>query len=253
MGTHSHYHLDVILLFQSFFILHKPKLLFNMNVITEQTAEKKMRRYISASLPVIEYIDKLYLSRDIVLDWWVRVAGCDVIHWYSKTISQFLRAAYWEKGRHPIKRGKIRIFTKMMVSIDLLFSFCIYIIYLEDRNSDFLILLKEKIMKCGRLYSALLLGNIPFVNFQDHNFLLFHIYLCNPNSPSWSVMVEEGFCMMSNSFALEKYVYLPFPEGDSMKFQEFCQVNLLPWNLNYSGHELSGTPLIWLGDKFLSK
>ncbi|KAK2458807.1 Accelerated cell death [Trifolium repens] len=36
---------------------------------TEQSAEKKMRRYISASLPVIEYIDKLYLSRNIVLDW----------------------------------------------------------------------------------------------------------------------------------------------------------------------------------------
>ncbi|CAK8574099.1 unnamed protein product [Lathyrus sativus] len=36
---------------------------------TEKTAEKKMRRYISASLPVIEYIDKLYLSRNIVLDW----------------------------------------------------------------------------------------------------------------------------------------------------------------------------------------
>ncbi|GAU14846.1 hypothetical protein TSUD_50580 [Trifolium subterraneum] len=36
---------------------------------TEQSAEKKMRRYISASLPIIEYIDKLYLSRNIVLDW----------------------------------------------------------------------------------------------------------------------------------------------------------------------------------------
>jgi hypothetical protein len=38
-------------------------------IFAEQSAEKKMRRYISASLPVIEYIDKLYLSRNIVLDW----------------------------------------------------------------------------------------------------------------------------------------------------------------------------------------
>ncbi|XP_057423298.1 ACD11 homolog protein [Lotus japonicus] len=36
---------------------------------TEQSAEKKMRRYINASLPVIEYIDRLYLSRNIALDW----------------------------------------------------------------------------------------------------------------------------------------------------------------------------------------
>ncbi|RDX88881.1 ACD11-like protein, partial [Mucuna pruriens] len=35
---------------------------------TEQSAEKKMRRYITASLPIIEYIDKLYLSRNITLD-----------------------------------------------------------------------------------------------------------------------------------------------------------------------------------------
>lgn len=36
---------------------------------TDQSAEKKMRRYIEASLPVIEYIDELFLSRNIVLDW----------------------------------------------------------------------------------------------------------------------------------------------------------------------------------------
>ncbi|KAJ7943176.1 Accelerated cell death 11 [Quillaja saponaria] len=33
------------------------------------SAEKKMRRYINASLPVIKYIDNLYLSRNISLDW----------------------------------------------------------------------------------------------------------------------------------------------------------------------------------------
>ncbi|VFQ66593.1 unnamed protein product [Cuscuta campestris] len=33
------------------------------------SAEKEMKRYISASQPIIEYIDKLYLSRNITLDW----------------------------------------------------------------------------------------------------------------------------------------------------------------------------------------
>ncbi|KAF8040237.1 hypothetical protein BT93_B2468 [Corymbia citriodora subsp. variegata] len=32
-------------------------------------AEKKMRRYIDTVIPVIEYIDKLYLCRNITLDW----------------------------------------------------------------------------------------------------------------------------------------------------------------------------------------
>ncbi|XP_065880398.1 ACD11 homolog protein [Euphorbia lathyris] len=36
---------------------------------TDETAEKQMKRYIKASLPVIEYIDKLYISRNISLDW----------------------------------------------------------------------------------------------------------------------------------------------------------------------------------------
>ncbi|XP_028768228.1 ACD11 homolog protein-like [Neltuma alba] len=36
---------------------------------TNQSAEKKMIRYINASFPLIEYIDKLYLSRNIRLDW----------------------------------------------------------------------------------------------------------------------------------------------------------------------------------------
>ncbi|XP_018825317.2 ACD11 homolog protein isoform X1 [Juglans regia] len=44
------------------------QLLLKLNE-TEQSAGKKMRRYIDASLPVIEYIDKLYLSRNISLDW----------------------------------------------------------------------------------------------------------------------------------------------------------------------------------------
>ncbi|XP_043716980.1 ACD11 homolog protein-like [Telopea speciosissima] len=36
---------------------------------TDHSVEKEMRRYIDASLPVIEYIDKLYISKNISLDW----------------------------------------------------------------------------------------------------------------------------------------------------------------------------------------
>ncbi|CAJ1977554.1 unnamed protein product [Sphenostylis stenocarpa] len=46
----------------------REQLLMKLNE-TEQSAEKKMRRYIAASLPIIEYIDQLYLSRNITLDW----------------------------------------------------------------------------------------------------------------------------------------------------------------------------------------
>ncbi|ESW14896.1 hypothetical protein PHAVU_007G026500 [Phaseolus vulgaris] len=46
----------------------REQLLMKLNE-TEQSAEKKMKRYIAASLPIIEYIDKLYLSRNIRLDW----------------------------------------------------------------------------------------------------------------------------------------------------------------------------------------
>ncbi|XP_044488787.1 ACD11 homolog protein-like [Mangifera indica] len=36
---------------------------------TDESAEKKMKRYIDASVPVIQYIDNLYISRNIKLDW----------------------------------------------------------------------------------------------------------------------------------------------------------------------------------------
>ncbi|XP_050374449.1 ACD11 homolog protein isoform X2 [Argentina anserina] len=36
---------------------------------THESAEIKMKQYIGAALPVIKYIDNLYLSRNIVLDW----------------------------------------------------------------------------------------------------------------------------------------------------------------------------------------
>ncbi|MED6221209.1 hypothetical protein PIB30_052286 [Stylosanthes scabra] len=36
---------------------------------TEQSAGKKMKRYMDNAMPVIEYVDNLYLSRMIPLDW----------------------------------------------------------------------------------------------------------------------------------------------------------------------------------------
>ncbi|KAA8532717.1 hypothetical protein F0562_032750 [Nyssa sinensis] len=46
----------------------REQLLVKLNE-TDKSAEKEMRRYIDASLPVIEYIDKLYIARNITLDW----------------------------------------------------------------------------------------------------------------------------------------------------------------------------------------
>lgn len=46
----------------------RDQLLVKLNE-TDESAEKEMIRYINASLPVIQYIDKLYTSRDISLDW----------------------------------------------------------------------------------------------------------------------------------------------------------------------------------------
>lgn len=46
----------------------KEQLLLKLNE-THQSVDREMRRYMKASLPVIEYIDQLYLSRDITLDW----------------------------------------------------------------------------------------------------------------------------------------------------------------------------------------
>ncbi|KVH96303.1 Glycolipid transfer protein domain-containing protein [Cynara cardunculus var. scolymus] len=40
-----------------------------LKLVTEPSAAKEMRRYIKASLPVITYIDNLYISRGITLDW----------------------------------------------------------------------------------------------------------------------------------------------------------------------------------------
>ncbi|KAJ3672901.1 hypothetical protein LUZ60_006275 [Juncus effusus] len=46
----------------------KEELISRLNE-TDYTVQKEMRRYIDASGPVIQYIDNLYLSRNISLDW----------------------------------------------------------------------------------------------------------------------------------------------------------------------------------------
>lgn len=46
----------------------KDDLLLRLNE-TDVSVQKEMERYIAASRPVIKYIDKLYTSKDISLDW----------------------------------------------------------------------------------------------------------------------------------------------------------------------------------------
>ncbi|CAI9785370.1 unnamed protein product [Fraxinus pennsylvanica] len=46
----------------------REQLLLGLNE-SDDSAEKEMQRYINASLPIIQYIDKLYTSRNIGLDW----------------------------------------------------------------------------------------------------------------------------------------------------------------------------------------
>ncbi|XP_071686523.1 ACD11 homolog protein-like [Rutidosis leptorrhynchoides] len=46
----------------------RDQLLLNLNE-SDESAENEMKRYIKASLPVIKYIDNLYTSRGITLDW----------------------------------------------------------------------------------------------------------------------------------------------------------------------------------------
>nr|XP_043630140.1 ACD11 homolog protein-like [Erigeron canadensis] len=46
----------------------RDQLLLNLNE-SDESAEDEMRRYIKASLPVIKYVDDLYTSRGITLDW----------------------------------------------------------------------------------------------------------------------------------------------------------------------------------------
>ncbi|CAA7045863.1 unnamed protein product [Microthlaspi erraticum] len=46
----------------------REQLLLRLNE-TDQSVEKNMKRYMEASMPIIEYIDKLYIDRNIKLDW----------------------------------------------------------------------------------------------------------------------------------------------------------------------------------------
>lgn len=46
----------------------REQLLLKLNE-TGESAEREMKRYINASHPLIEYIDMLYISRNISLNW----------------------------------------------------------------------------------------------------------------------------------------------------------------------------------------
>ncbi|XP_057543172.1 ACD11 homolog protein [Amaranthus tricolor] len=46
----------------------RDQLLSSLNE-TDESAEYRMKRYMKAAIPVIQYIDKLYISRNISLDW----------------------------------------------------------------------------------------------------------------------------------------------------------------------------------------
>ncbi|KAK4484249.1 hypothetical protein RD792_011481 [Penstemon davidsonii] len=46
----------------------REQLLVRLNE-NDESAEREMIRYINASLPVIQYVDNLYTSRNIILDW----------------------------------------------------------------------------------------------------------------------------------------------------------------------------------------
>jgi len=46
----------------------REQLLLRLNE-TDHSVEKNMRRYMEASMPIVEYIDKLYIDRNIKLDW----------------------------------------------------------------------------------------------------------------------------------------------------------------------------------------
>lgn len=40
-------------------------------ILADDSVKTEMERYIDASRPIIEYIDNLFLSRNISLDWWL--------------------------------------------------------------------------------------------------------------------------------------------------------------------------------------
>lgn len=59
----------------------------NLNLFADQSAEKKMKRYIESSHTVIEYIDELYLSMNIGLDWWLTPVEEVDIRRFCKAVS----------------------------------------------------------------------------------------------------------------------------------------------------------------------
>ena len=60
-----------------------------MIVPADCSVQKEMRRYIDASSPIIEYIDNLFLSRNISLDWWTD------LNWSEDQVYSLLTSCCW--------------------------------------------------------------------------------------------------------------------------------------------------------------
>jgi len=41
-----------------------------MNVVTEAAAKIHMQSYVNSSAPLITYLDNLFLSKQLGIDWW---------------------------------------------------------------------------------------------------------------------------------------------------------------------------------------
>lgn len=64
-------------------------------LIAEESAEMEMKKYIAASAPIIQYIDNLYIKRNISLDWWPVFEGKISIFAQAPTL-----AAHRRYGHH---------------------------------------------------------------------------------------------------------------------------------------------------------
>ena len=60
-----------------------------MIVPADCSVQKEMRRFIDASSPIIEYIDNLFLSRNISLDWWTDP------NWTEDQVYSLLTSCCW--------------------------------------------------------------------------------------------------------------------------------------------------------------
>lgn len=67
----------MMLIFRFFFLL------LLASFASEASAKVQMQIYVSASASVIQYIDKLFVSRDLGVDWWsldcIQIVQCNLI------------------------------------------------------------------------------------------------------------------------------------------------------------------------------